>query len=60
MKYNDDVMHGDGYYWYVDDNVYEIIEIVGNNVYTIGSECALSLNACRGKLVAKIEVFDEI
>ena len=52
------IADGDGYYWYNDCNVMrnhnEIIEIVGTNVYFIGSELVLSLNACKGRLVAKI------
>ena len=52
------IAEGDGYYWYNDGNVMrnhnEIIEIVGTNVYFIGTDLVLSLNACKGQLIAKI------
>ncbi|KKM62158.1 hypothetical protein LCGC14_1524430 [marine sediment metagenome] len=58
MKDIEKIADGDGYYWYNDRNVMrnhnEIIEIVGTNVYFMGSDLVLSLNACKGQLIAKI------
>ena len=63
MKNIEKIADGDGYYWYNDENVMwyhnEIIEIVGTNVYFMGSNLALSLNACKGRLIKKIESIDK-
>ena len=63
MDIPENIADGDGYYWYNDNNVMrkqnEIIEIVGINVYFMGSELVLSLNACKGLLLSKIVPFEE-